>query len=422
MYTKFTLEDDKIKVTELEIPDEHIIFNPMYEQTLNDSILQGTYKIIPFKIYVDTQQGRIYLYDRINMTLDNSHPNKLMFNFKITNSKTNKTKIDVKILGIDTGESNKLYGLDWYDLEEGDLITASSSDNVNFRILGDIKDSIQDTSYANGITTGDINAITNYYELLLRFKDNVLKQESNYPRIVRQDGGNSIITLERDAYENTLEAKDKFLRSLVTAVDLIDGDITKNIKYVDSNFDPTRTGEYTIIYTITDKDKYMTTFTQKIQVVRTINVSVPKDSVNIKVNNIINGDKTITTEDFVISNHSTNTVDVYVKDLVELPSNSGEIFAPDSYEFKTISGLNTIRRIAVGLYTDSGFKESSYTSENNPLWLDKNNKTERKLGKIDVAPNLKYPTEGKVKLTVKTADNMIIGRSNGIFDLRLVFR
>ena len=419
-YVKFVLNNNKLAAIKDSIPRDKLIFNPIYKHTLNYYPLKGEYKIAPFKLYFNFENNTIDIVERNNTPLNISTPNKLMFNLLIMDGETNKIKVDIKLLGSDTGQSWKLDALKSYSLKKGDLIKVSSSENETFRILGTIENSVQD-SYVDGINKGEINN-AGYYELLFRVMENGIKEESKYPSIVRDNGVGSVVVLEQNGYKNTLEDKDRYLRSLVMASDLVYGDITNSIKYEAGNFDPTQTGTYTVTYTVTNADGYSSSITQTIQVVKTINVSLPADPVKVEINNVIGEKKDIITQEFTIDNHSTSPVDVFVEDLVQLPSSTTEIIDVNSHEFKTLNNLYTIKRIAVGLYTGDGFTASNYTTEQNPLWLNQYNMNEQKLGTIDMAPNLKYPTEGKVKLAVKTADNMIIGRSNGIFDLRLIFR
>lgn len=419
-YVKFVLNNNKLTAIKDPIPRDKLIFNPIYKQTLNYYPLKGEYKIAPFKLYFNFENNTIDIVERNNTPLNISTPNKLMFNLLIMDGKTNKIKVDIKLFGCDSGQSWKLDALKSYSLKEGDLIKVSSSENETFRILGTIENSVQD-SYVDGINNAELNN-AGYYELLFRVKGNGIKEESKYPSIVRDNGVGSVVVLEQNGYKNTLEDKDRYLRSLVMASDLVHGDITNSIKYEAGNFDPTQTGTYTVTYTVTNADGYSSSIKQTIQVVKTINVSLPADPVKIEINNDIDGNKTISSEEFTIDNHSKSPVDVFVEDLVQLPSSTTEIIDVNSHEFKTLNNLYTIKRIAVGLYTEDGFTASNYTTEQNPLWLNQYNMNEQKLGTINMAPNLKYPTKGKVKLAVQTADNMIIGRSNGIFDLRLIFR
>ena len=419
-YVKFVLNNNKLAAIKDPIPRDKLIFNPIYKHTLNYYPLKGEYKIAPFKLYFNFENNTIDIVERNNTPLNISTPNKLMFNLLIMDGKTNKIKVDIKLFGSDSGQSWKLDALKSYSLKKGDLIKVSSSENETFRILGSIENSVQD-SYVDGINKGEINN-AGYYELLFRVMENGIKEESKYPSIVRDNGVDKVVVLEKNGYQNTLEDKDRYLRSLVMASDLVHGDITNSIKYEAGNFDPTQTGTYTVTYTVTNKDGYSSSITQIIQVVKTINVSLPADPVKIEINNDIDGNKTISSEEFIINNHSTSSVEVFVEDLVQLPSSTTEIIDVNSHEFKTLNNLYTIKRIAVGLYTGDGFIDSDYTTKEKPLWLTQYNMNEQKLGTIKMAPNLKQPAEGKVKLAVQTADNMIIGRSNGIFDLRLIFR
>ena len=193
---------------------------------------------------------------------------------------------------------------------------------------------------------------------------------------------NENATIELNSVTNE-EIKD-YLKTAVVASDDDDklyGKETK-VEVKDNNVNPNEAGTYTATYVATDLYGRSTTETKQIQVVRTINVTVPtKLPFQVVTNLMPSGDSTVdeTTNGFVsgvlkLKNNNTSPVKVSVASFAK-KANSGdlEIVKPDSYDWNNMTEEESMKKMALGLYIKgNSLNESKYNGSSNPLWLSTN--------------------------------------------------
>ena len=195
---------------------------------------------------------------------------------------------------------------------------------------------------------------------------------------------NDKATIELNSVTNE-EIKD-YLKTAVVASDDDDklyGKETK-VEVESNNVNPNEAGTYEATYVATDLYGRSTTETKEIQVVRTINVTVPTKLPFQVVTNLMpseNKDSTVdeTTNGFVsgvlkLKNNNTSPVKVSVASFAK-KANSGEleIVKPNSYDWNNMTEEESMKKMALGLYIkDNSLNESKYNGSSNPLWLSTN--------------------------------------------------
>ena len=193
---------------------------------------------------------------------------------------------------------------------------------------------------------------------------------------------NDKATIELNSVTNE-EIKD-YLKTAVVASDDDDklyGKETK-VEVESNNVNPNEAGTYTATYVATDLYGRSTTETKKIQVVRTINVTVPTKLPFQVVTNLMpseNQDETTETNGFVsgvlkLKNNNTSPVKVSVASFAK-KANSGEleIVKPDSYDWNNMTEEESMKKMALGLYVkNESLTGSNYKAKDNPLWLSTN--------------------------------------------------
>ena len=197
---------------------------------------------------------------------------------------------------------------------------------------------------------------------------------------------NNKATIELNSIENTENAIKDYLK---TAVDVSDDDDklynkTTKIEVKDNNVNPNEAGTYKATYKATDLYGHSKEETIDIQVVRTINVTVPTKLPFQVVTNLMpseNKDSTVdeTTNGFVsgvlkLKNNNTSPVKVSVASFAK-KANSGEleIVKPNSYDWNNMTEEESMKKMALGLYIkDNSLNESKYNGSSNPLWLSTN--------------------------------------------------
>ena len=193
---------------------------------------------------------------------------------------------------------------------------------------------------------------------------------------------NDKATIELNSVTNE-EIKD-YLKTAVVASDGDDklyGKETK-VEVKDNNVNPNQAGTYEATYVATDLYGRSTTETKQIQVVRTINVTVPtKLPFQVVTNLMPSGDSTVdeTTNGFVsgvlkLKNNNTSPVKVSVASFgKKADSGELEIVNPDDYNWNELSDEDSMKKMALGLYIkDNSLNESKYNGSSNPLWLSTN--------------------------------------------------
>ena len=195
---------------------------------------------------------------------------------------------------------------------------------------------------------------------------------------------NNKATIELNSIDDSEEAIKDYLK---TAVDVSDGDDElygkeTKLEVKSNNVNPNKEGKYEATYIATDLYGRSTTETKEIQVVRTINVTVPtKLPFQVVTNLMPSGDSTVdeTTNGFVsgvlkLKNNNTSPVKVSVASFAK-KANSGdlEIVKPNSYDWNNMTEEESMKKMALGLYIkDNSLNESKYNGSSNPLWLSTN--------------------------------------------------
>ena len=195
---------------------------------------------------------------------------------------------------------------------------------------------------------------------------------------------NENATIELNSVTNE-EIKD-YLKTAVVASDDDDklyGKETK-VEVESNNVNPNEAGTYTATYVATDLYGRSTTETKEIQVVRTINVTVPTKLPFQVVTNLMpseNKDSTVdeTTNGFVsgvlkLKNNNTSPVKVSVASFAKI-ANSGEleIVDPKSCSWDDMNEQDSMRKMALGIYIKNGtLQQSNYNTESSALWLSTN--------------------------------------------------
>ena len=193
--------------------------------------------------------------------------------------------------------------------------------------------------------------------------------------------------IELDSIDNKLEAINEYLRNAVIATDEDDSLYGKEtqLKVVSNNVNPSSEGNYKATYKATDLYGNSTEREIDIQVVRTINVTVPTKLPFQVVTNLMpseNGseEETIENDGFVsgvlkLKNNNTSPVKVSVESFGK-KANSGklEIVDPNNYDWDNMTEEESMTKIALGLYVkDESLTGSNYKAKDNPLWLSTNN-------------------------------------------------
>ena len=197
---------------------------------------------------------------------------------------------------------------------------------------------------------------------------------------------NENATIELNSVESDKESIEKYLKTAVVASDDDDklyGKETK-VEVKDNNVNPNEAGKYTATYVATDLYGRSTTETKQIQVVRTINVTVPTKLPFQVVTNLMpseDKDSTVdeTTNGFVsgvlkLKNNNTSPVKVSVASFAK-KADSGEleIVDPNSCNWDNMNEQDSMTKMALGLYIkDNSLTQSNYNESSNPLWLSTN--------------------------------------------------
>ena len=254
------------------------------------------------------------------------------------------------------------------------------------------KDNIDGNINKDAIRYGDENINTNkvgMYEFtytVTNSNDRTTTKSSTitvYDRPIIEE--NNKATIELNSIQSDKESIEKYLKE---AVDVSDDDDklynkTTKVEVKSNDVNPNVAGTYHATYVATDLYGKTTEKEVDIQVVRTINVTVPTKLPFQVVTNLMpseDKDSTVdeTTNGFVsgvlkLKNNNTSPVKVSVASFVK-KANSGEleIVKPDSYDWNNMTEEESMKKMALGLYIkDNSLTESEYNTEN-PLWLSTN--------------------------------------------------
>ena len=195
---------------------------------------------------------------------------------------------------------------------------------------------------------------------------------------------NENATIELNSVKNDKESIEKYLKTAVVASDDDDklyGKETK-VEVKDNNVNPNAAGTYHATYVATDLYGKTTEKEVDIQVVRTINVTVPTKLPFQVVTNLMpseNQDETTENDGFVsgvlkLKNNNTSPVKVSVASFAK-KANSGEleIVDPNSCNWDNMNEQDSMTKMALGLYIkNNSLTGSDYNTENKPLWLSTN--------------------------------------------------
>ena len=201
------------------------------------------------------------------------------------------------------------------------------------------------------------------------------------PEIQRNDKA----TIELNSIDDSEEAIEDYLK---TAVDVSDDDDKlygkeTKLELISNDVKPSKEGVYEARYKATDLYGHSKEETINIQVVRTINVTVPTKLPFQVVTNLMpseNKDSTVdeTTNGFVsgvlkLKNNNTSPVKVSVASFAK-KADSGEleIVDPNSCNWDNMNEQDSMTKMALGLYIkDNSLTGSDYNTEK-PLWLSTN--------------------------------------------------
>ena len=212
---------------------------------------------------------------------------------------------------------------------------------------------------------------------------------------------------------------------LVTISDEEDDRDNKELNInIEGTINPDEVGTYTINYTVIDSDGHETTETIEVEVIKTINVTVPLEVPFQVVTNLIdkNADPFVAGMLNISNNSTTSVVDVSLKSFEKIDdSGELEIVSPDTYsDWNTLSEEETMTKMALGIYNKLGFNNGSLT-EDSPLWLSStmNITDPLYIGQLSKATSIDSPETGKLSFVSKHGNKFIGGRSKAKF--RLIF-
>ena len=221
------------------------------------------------------------------------------------------------------------------------------------------------------------------------------------PQFELKNGG----VIEMNSIANETQAIEKYLTEFVTVTDEEDDakGLTVNPVLTSNNLNPTKPGTYNVSYKAQDSDRHTNTkeFTNGIQVVRTISVSVPVTVPFQVVTNLLgeNGqqvDPQFIAANIKVQNNNPTPVAVYLKSFNVLNSseaNVGSIYDklslvhPTAINEASMTIQDSMTKMALGLYVKSGFEydannfeykdesitdsvlPTARTSQHSPIWL-----------------------------------------------------
>jgi len=195
---------------------------------------------------------------------------------------------------------------------------------------------------------------------------------------------NDKATIELNSIDDSEEAIEDYLK---TAVDVSDDDDKlygkeTKLELISNDVKPSKEGVYKARYKATDLYGHSKEETIDIQVVRTINVTVPTKLPFQVVTNLMpseNQDETTENNGFVsgvlkLKNNNTSPVKVSVESFgKKADSGKLEIVDPKSCDWDNMNEQDSMTKMALGLYIkNNSLTGSDYNTENNPLWLSTN--------------------------------------------------
>ncbi|WP_301953884.1 hypothetical protein [uncultured Clostridium sp.] len=292
--------------------------------------------------------------------------------FKLTATGMEVTyKSAPKIMGILDKEVIKGGEIDYEELKS----SVSAKDNID----GIITDSIEFGD--ENIDTNEIGMHEFTYTVTNSNHRTTTKSSTitvyDLPEIEKNDKA----TIELNSIDDSEEAIEDYLK---TAVDVSDDDDKlygkeTKLELISNDVKPSKEGVYKARYKATDLYGHSKEETINIQVVRTINVTVPtKLPFQVVTNLMPDENGNIENNGFVsgvlkLKNNNTSPVKVSVASFgKKAGSGELEIVNPDDYNWNELSYEDSMKKMALGLYIkDNSLTESEYNTEN-PLWLSTN--------------------------------------------------
>ena len=295
--------------------------------------------------------------------------------FKLTETGMEVTyKSAPKIMGILDKEVIKGGEIDYEELKN----SVSAKDNIDGIITNSIEFGDED------IDTNEIGMHEFTYTVTNSNHRTTTKSSTitvyDLPEIERNDKA----TIELNSIDDSEEAIEDYLKAAVDVSDDDDklyGKETK-LELISNDVKPSKEGVYKARYKATDLYGHSKEETIDIQVVRTINVTVPTKLPFQVVTNLMpseNQDETTENDGFVsgvlkLKNNNTSPVKVSVASFAKI-ANSGEleIVKPDSYDWNNMTEEESMKKMALGLYVkNESLTGSNYKAKDNPLWLSTN--------------------------------------------------
>ena len=194
-----------------------------------------------------------------------------------------------------------------------------------------------------------------------------------------------------------------------------------------NNFNPDVTGTYSITFKVTDADGYTASHTMEIEVIRTINVTVPAKIPFQVVTNLIEDPNNPSQDRFIagvmtVRNNNTTPVEVSVKSFCKVQGSGNlELVDPTSLNWDDLSVTDSMNKMALGLYHVSGFNNVTNLTKDSPIWLTEQI-TNQSIGQLPRASSLSNPSEGKLSFIAKYGKNFESGKTRAKFNLVLEFR
>ena len=193
---------------------------------------------------------------------------------------------------------------------------------------------------------------------------------------------NDKATIELNSIQSEKEYIEKYLKE---AVDVSDDDDklynkTTKVEVKSNDVNPNVAGTYHATYVATDLYGKTTEKKVDIEVVRTINVTVPTKLPFQVVTNLMPDENGNTENNGFVSgvlklkNNNTSPVKVSVESFgKKADSGKLEIVDPKSCDWDNMNEQDSMTKMALGLYIkNNSLTGSDYNTENNPLWLSTN--------------------------------------------------
>ena len=293
--------------------------------------------------------------------------------FKLTATGMQVTyKSAPKIMGILDKEVIKGGEIDYEELKS----SVSAKDNIDGIITNSIEFGDED------IDTNEIGMHEFTYTVTNSNQRTTTKSSTitvyDLPEIERNDKA----TIELNSIDDSEEAIEDYLK---TAVDVSDDDDKlygkeTKLELISNDVKPNKEGVYKARYKATDLYGHSKEETIDIQVVRTINVTVPtKLPFQVVTNLMPDENGNIENNGFVsgvlkLKNNNTSPVKVSVESFgKKADSGKLEIVDPKSCDWDNMNEQDSMTKMALGLYIkDNSLTGSDYNTENNPLWLSTN--------------------------------------------------